>query len=155
VRWSRRVPALEYVYTGRLQRHYREEVAVATIRETAEKGALNPEVPGPEIEGSSVAPREAFVEAPQADEAGGIGLFFGRVACAFGLATAALGTISMEVAIESVALVLGIVGYALGARALGVATIVISTLMMFVTLAVGVGEIPGIAPTDPVVIPNS
>jgi len=108
-----------------------------------------------EREGARVGPAGASAEAQEAGEFGELRLLVARLLCLSGLVTAAVGIVQMEVSLESVALVMGVVGYALGARTLGVATIVIATILMLATLAIGVGEIPGIAPTDPQVTPNS
>jgi len=41
------------------------------------------------------------------------------------------------------------VGYALGAHRLGIATVVISVVMLFVVLTASQGYIPGVEPKDP------
>jgi hypothetical protein len=46
-------------------------------------------------------------------------------------------------------IVLGVVGYALGARRLGAATVVVSVVALILLLAVAQRYVPGVEPTDP------
>jgi hypothetical protein len=77
------------------------------------------------------------------------GIFLGRAACGVGLFCVLWGVFNISVAYEALGIVLGMVGYALGARRLGTATAVISVVMLIVVLAAAQGYIPGIEPTDP------
>lgn len=86
---------------------------------------------------------------------GGIGLLVGRIACVLGLGAAVVGLIGLDISPEAVGIALGITGYALGARGLGTATVAVSTVLLLVVLAIGVGEVPGIAPSDPIIAPGS
>ena len=54
-----------------------------------------------------------------------------------------LGVLFVSVATGAVGIVLGIMGYALGARTLGLLAVVLCTVAMFVGLLVGQGVIPG------------
>jgi site-specific recombinase len=45
------------------------------------------------------------------------------------------------------AMVLGVLGYSLGARRLGVATVVLGTVALFFVVAASTGLIPGLAPS--------
>jgi hypothetical protein len=44
-------------------------------------------------------------------------------------------------------MVLGVLGYSLGARRLGVATVVLGTVALFFVVAASTGLIPGLAPS--------
>lgn len=81
--------------------------------------------------------------------AGTVAALFGALASTVGLVFAAVGAIGVDVSMEAAGIVLGVVGYALGARALGLITIVLSTLMLIVVVMIGMGELPGLGPTDP------
>ena len=79
----------------------------------------------------------------------GRGIFWGRVACVVGLISVLWGVLSISIAYEALGILLGVVGYALGAHRLGSATVVISVVMLIVVLAASQGYIPGVEPTDP------
>ena len=110
---------------------------------------------GTEITGRSVARVEAVSRTTRPDsgsDARTIGTFFGALASAVGLVFAAVGAVGVDVSMEAVGIVLGIVGYALGARTLGLITIFLSTVMLIVVLMIGMGELPGLEPTDPLAL---
>ena len=54
-----------------------------------------------------------------------------------------IGALFVSIATGAVGIFLGITGYALGARKLGVLAVVLCTIAMFVGLLVGQGVIPG------------
>ncbi len=70
-------------------------------------------------------------------------IFWGRVLRVFGILLAIVGAYFMSVATEAVGIALGLAAYALGARTLGVTTIVFCALAAFVALLIGQGVIPG------------
>ena len=72
-----------------------------------------------------------------------LGAFWGRVLCVFGILLAVVGAYFVSVATEGVGIALGVAGYAFGARTLGITTIVLCVIGMFVGLLVGQGVIPG------------
>ncbi len=90
-------------------------------------------------------------EAGESTGAGGnrARVFLGWGACVIGLFCVLWGTLFISVAYEAFGLLLGIVGYALGARRPGIATIVISAVALILVLAAAQGYIPGIEPADP------
>ena len=71
------------------------------------------------------------------------GLILGRMLCAIGLGSAAIGALFVSVGTDVVGMVLGMMGYYLGARVFGVVLIVLSTITLFIGLLVGQGAIPG------------
>ena len=73
----------------------------------------------------------------------GLKVFWGRVLCVFGILLAVVGAYFVSVATEGVGIALGVAGYAFGARTLGITTIVLCVIGMFVGLLVGQGVIPG------------
>jgi hypothetical protein len=74
---------------------------------------------------------------------------WGIAACILGVISAATGVFFIDFVFELLGIVLGATGYALGARRLGKATVVISTVLLLVFLAASQGVIPGIDPRDP------
>jgi hypothetical protein len=58
----------------------------------------------------------------------------------------------VDFVLEFLGILLGATGYALGARRLGIATVVLSTVLLLVFLAASQGVIPGIDPTDPLAL---
>ena len=60
-----------------------------------------------------------------------------------GILLAVVGAYFVPVATEGIGIALGVAGYALGARTLGAATIVLCVVGIFVGLLVGPGVIPG------------
>lgn len=78
------------------------------------------------------------------------GTFWGTVASILGITLAALGIFFLDIVLEFAGILLGTLGYGLGARKLGIAAVTISTLLLLVFLAAGQGEIPGLAPRDPI-----
>ena len=65
-----------------------------------------------------------------------------RILCATGLGFAVVGAFSISVAIDVLGMILGAVGYYLGARVFGVVIIVLSTVALFIGLLTGAGTIP-------------
>lgn len=80
------------------------------------------------------------------------GIVWGRVLCTLGLISAAVGAFGLDVSFEAVGIVLGALGYALGASRLGVFTIVLSMIALLFLLAVGQGYVPGPWPVDPLAL---
>ena len=70
-----------------------------------------------------------------------VGLLFGAGGIAF-----SLPSVSVNLSAGFVAMVLGPVGYFLGVRPLGAATIAVGVLALFFTAAASTGLIPGVAP---------
>ena len=62
-----------------------------------------------------------------------------------GIVGALLGA-SDDVSSGVLAMVLGVLGYSLGARRLGAATVVLGTVALFFVVAASTGLIPGVAP---------
>lgn len=77
---------------------------------------------------------------------------WGAAACVFGIITAAIGVFFVDLVLEFLGIVLGTIGYVLGCRRLGIATVVISTVLLLVFMAASQGEIPGIDPRDPLAL---
>jgi hypothetical protein len=79
--------------------------------------------------------------APGSAGAGGANLrvLAGWAACAVGLVCALWGLLNISVAYEVLGIVLGVVGYALGARRLGTTTVVVSVVLLVVVLAAAQG----------------
>ncbi len=71
-------------------------------------------------------------------------LFFGRLLGVMGLATLPLGALFVSVAMDAIALCLGVVGYFLGARRLGIVVVVLSVLAAIVGMLIGQGYIPSV-----------
>lgn len=66
-----------------------------------------------------------------------------RILCAIGLGFAAIGAFFISVGTNVVGMILGLVGYYMGARIFGVLVIVLSTITLFIGLLIGPGAIPG------------
>ncbi len=77
---------------------------------------------------------------------------WGIAACILGIISAASGALHLDFVFEFLGIVLGTAGYALGAHRLGIVTVVISTILLFVFVAASQGEIPGIDPRDPLIL---
>jgi hypothetical protein len=69
--------------------------------------------------------------------------FWGRVLCAAGIVLAIVGAFFVSIASEGIGIALGMAGYLLGARALGVTTIVLCGAAALVSLFVGPYAMPG------------
>ena len=67
----------------------------------------------------------------------------GRILCVIGLGSAVIGAFFVSVGTDVVGMLLGMMGYYLGARVFGVVIIVLSTVTLFVGLLAGQGAIPG------------
>lgn len=70
-------------------------------------------------------------------------LFPARALCVLGLSFALVGAFFVSIATDVLGLVLGMVGYVLGARALGAVVVIVSIATLFVGLTVGPLAIPG------------
>jgi Ca2+/Na+ antiporter len=76
----------------------------------------------------------------------------GRFSCMVGILLGVGGIIlallgaSDDVSSGVLAMVLGVLGYSLGARRLGAATVVLGTVALFFVVAASTGLIPGVAP---------
>lgn len=66
-----------------------------------------------------------------------------RILCATGLGFAVIGAFFISVGTNIVGMILGIVGYYLGARVFGVLVIVLSTVTLFIGLLFAPGALPG------------
>lgn len=80
---------------------------------------------------------------------GGARVLLGYGACVIGLFFVLWGALFISAAYEALGIFLGIVGFALGARRQGIATVVISAVALILVLAAAQGYIPGIEPADP------
>ena len=60
----------------------------------------------------------------------------GPLLCASGLLMALVGAIDEDISLEFMGAVLGLVGYLLGWRALGIATMAVSTILLIGVLAI-------------------
>jgi len=84
------------------------------------------------------------------------GLLFGGATAAAGIMTAVLGLITAfweytfpnTVVLTSMAMVMGLVGYALGARTLGKVAAGLAAVAMVVGVAFSQGYVPGLEPSD-------
>lgn len=76
-------------------------------------------------------------------------LLAGRVVALMGITLALLGTLGADISPEVLGIVLGLVGYSLGSRWLGAVTVVVSTVLLLLVLALMRGYVPGIEPTYP------
>ena len=71
-------------------------------------------------------------------------IFWGRLLAGFGLVFCVpVGAYFVSVATETIGLLLGVVGYALGSRALGTVTVVACVAAGLIGLLMGQGVIPG------------
>ena len=75
---------------------------------------------------------------------------WGTAACVLGMVCAASGAFFIDIVLEFLGVLLGATGYALGARKLGITTVVLSTILLLVFLAASQGEIPSIDARDPI-----
>lgn len=76
-------------------------------------------------------------------------VLFGRVLCVIGLIFAAVGAVGVDMSFEAIGIVMGALGYAMGANRLGAITVVLSTATLILLLAASQGYIPGPWPMDP------
>ena len=79
-------------------------------------------------------------------------VFFGRIVCVLGLISAVVGAFGLDASLEAVGLLLGVVGYALGASKLGTVTVVLSMGALIFLLAASQGYVPGPWPMDPLAL---
>jgi hypothetical protein len=79
-------------------------------------------------------------------------LLLGRICCVMGLLSGAGGFVvatlgaSVNLSAGAVGITLGVLGYFLGARRLGAASVIIGTAAIFFMAAASTGLIPGIEP---------
>jgi hypothetical protein len=73
----------------------------------------------------------------------GRGLFPARALCVVGMSFAVVGAFFVSVATDVLGMVLGTVGYFLGARVLGTVVIILSVATLLIGLLVGPAAIPG------------
>ena len=66
-----------------------------------------------------------------------------RLLCAAGILLAVIGAFFISIALNALGVVLGMLGYALGARWLGPATVILALLTLMVGLLLGQGVLPG------------
>ena len=66
-----------------------------------------------------------------------------RILCAIGLGFAVIGAFFISVGTNVLGMILGLVGYYMGARVFGVVVIGLSTITLFIGLLIGPGAIPG------------
>lgn len=76
------------------------------------------------------------------DRASRARLLLGRLLCSAAIALVPFGAYFVSVATEFVALLLGVIGYYLGARRLGIAAVALAVAAAFVGLWWGAGRIP-------------
>ncbi len=84
------------------------------------------------------------------------GLLIGGATAAAGIMTGLLGlatafsefTFPNTVVLTAMGMVMGLVGYAVGARRLGVAAAVVSAAALIIGVAASQGYVPGVEPTD-------
>ncbi len=76
---------------------------------------------------------------------GGISSVLGILLGVGGIVGALLG-VTEDVSSGVLAIVLGVLGYALGVRRLGAATVVLGTVALFFVVAASTGLIPGVTP---------
>ena len=85
-------------------------------------------------------------------------MLIGRVVAASGVLAGLAGAISAlwptamanAVPSASMGIILGLVGYFLGARKLAIAAVVLSAIALVLAVAVGQGMLPWTGPTDPI-----
>ena len=95
--------------------------------------------------------REKPGEGKGKDQAKRIG---GLISCVLGLLLgvggivgALLGGVTEDVSTGALAIMLGILGYSLGTRRLGAATVVVGTLVLFFVVGASTGLVPGVEPS--------
>lgn len=76
-------------------------------------------------------------------------VLLGRISALMGIALAVLGALAAEISMEALGIIFGVASYTLGSRRLGLATVVFSTVMLMLVLAVSRGYFPGVEPTYP------
>jgi hypothetical protein len=104
-------------------------------------------------EGSSKVDRDELQANPGEDEGknqakrlgGGISSVLGILLSLGGIAGGFLG-LTEDVSTGALAIVLGVLGYYLGARRLGAATVVLGTVALFFVVAASTGLVPGVTP---------
>jgi site-specific recombinase len=82
----------------------------------------------------------------QAKRLGGLIVSVLGILLGLGGIVGALLALTQDVSSGVVAIVLGVLGYSLGVRRLGTATIVLGTVALFFVVAASTGLIPGVAP---------
>jgi hypothetical protein len=64
-----------------------------------------------------------------------------------GIVGALLGVVTEDVTPGALAIMLGVLGYSLGARRLGAATVVLGAVVLFFVVGASTGLVPGLAPS--------
>ena len=64
-----------------------------------------------------------------------------------GIVGALLGGVTEDVSTGALAIMLGVLGYSLGTRRLGAATVFVGTLMLFFVVGASTGLVPGVEPS--------
>lgn len=90
------------------------------------------------------SPGAANTEPAQEGNVHPVAWFFGLASGVSGLLLAAAGFLGEDVTPEAMGMIMGALSYALGTRRLGAATLLVSTVLLIVVLAVGNGDLPGI-----------
>lgn len=71
------------------------------------------------------------------------GMFPARALCVVGMSFAVVGAFFVSIATDVLGIVLGMVGYFLGARILGAVVVILSITTLFIGLLVGPAALPG------------
>ena len=64
-----------------------------------------------------------------------------------GIVGALLGGVTEDVSTGALAIVLGVLGYSLGARRLGAATVILGAVVLFFVVGASTGLVPGVEPS--------
>jgi len=105
---------------------------------------------GPEERRDDMQQQEGTVQVDGRE--GALKLLLGRICCVVGLLLSTGGFVvatlgeSVNVSAGAVEIVLGVLGYFLGARRLGAASVVLGTAAVFFMAAASTGLIPGVEP---------
>ena len=70
-------------------------------------------------------------------------VYMGRLLCVTGIVLAVIGGFFVSIAVSALAVVLGMLGYAMGARSMGRATIILAFVTLIGGLLLGQGVMPG------------
>jgi hypothetical protein len=71
------------------------------------------------------------------------GMFPARALCVVGMSFAVIGAFFVSIATDVLGMVLGMVGYFMGARVLGVVVVILSIATLIIGLLVGPAALPG------------
>jgi hypothetical protein len=120
-----------------------------TLEENSVRNLSTPEYEGSERRRDDMQ-EEGITQGDRREDA--LKLLLGRVCCVVGLLMSAGGIVfailgaSVNLSARAVGIALGVLGYFLGARRLGVASVVVGTAALFFMAAASTGLIPGVAP---------